>query len=243
MCKEKTHVEQDAQNIQDTQNKQNKSTQRFHVEGHAAKSTNLPDFFAAFVGQRSWHNVHLELRWQRLWKRLHDTSRILFLALQKHGESTQYFAYSCQKNWGSHHGSLADFVHCKHVFYVYFIPMFASGPCYHPVVFRCSELCETTLHRGVKSKKQWGCQSTNEANHLASLFWSLCVSYHCSFLSVCPLLTCICLFGCIVLLLQTVLLWNSPSWILQTPNLPALCFLETMRVIDHIIPHLPGEGC
>ena len=128
-------------------------------------------------------------------------------------------------------------------FYVYFIPMFASGPCYHPVVFRCSELCETTLHRGVKSKKQWGCQSTNEANHLASLFWSLCVSYHCSFLSVCPLLTCICLFGCIVLLLQTVLLWNSPSWILQTPNLPALCFLETMRVIYHIIPHLPGEGC
>jgi hypothetical protein len=86
-------------------------------------------------------------------------------------------------------------------FYLYFIPMFASGPCYHPVVFRCSELCETTLHRGVKSKKQWGCQSTNEANHLASLFWSLCVSYHCSFLGVCPLLTCICLFGCIVLLL------------------------------------------
>jgi hypothetical protein len=55
MCK-KTHVEQDAQNIQDTQNTQNtqnKYTQRFHVEGHAAKSTNLPDFFAAFVGQRS----------------------------------------------------------------------------------------------------------------------------------------------------------------------------------------------
>lgn len=115
----KTHVEQDAQNIQDTQNTQNtqnKYTQRFHVEGHAAKSTNLPDFFAAFVGQRSWHNVHLELRWQRLWKRFHDTSRILFFALLKHGESTQYFAYSCQKNRGSHHGSSGNFVHCKHVF-------------------------------------------------------------------------------------------------------------------------------